>query len=152
MVRREEVRTSTGPEPAFVFVPRRRTPWAPRLALTPTRLIGRSATGTVELPWRALARAELHGLPGGRADGMLGLASRPPGAAVWTRGAWLGRVNQRATGYEVSFAAKAFAAGPEPVVAAIERYRRDARRRRRIGDEEECERLRVELGAGAARP
>jgi hypothetical protein len=146
VVRREGVRTSAGEEPAFVFAPRRRGPWSPRLALTPTRLIGRSATGTVELPWSDVARAELYGMPGGASAGMLGIAARRQGAAVWTRGAWLGRVNRRATSYEVSFAARAFADGPEEVIAAIDRYRGDKKRRRRIGEEEEHERLLRELG------
>jgi hypothetical protein len=152
VVRCERVATSAGLEPAFVFVPRRRTPWAPRLALTPTRLIGRSATGTVELPWGAVGRAELYGMPGGRSAGMLGIAAKRPGGAVWTRGAWLGRLNRRATAYDVSFAAGAFAGGADAVVAAIERYRGDAKRRRRIGEEDEHARLLRELGAAPARP
>jgi hypothetical protein len=152
VVRRERVRTSAGEEPAFVFAPRRRGPWSPRLALTPTRVIGRSATATVELPWGDVGRAELYGMPGGAAAGMLGIASRRAGAATWTRGAWLGKVNQRATSYEVSFAAHAFADGPDEVIAAIERYRSDKKRRRRIGEEDEHERLLRDLGQAAARP
>ena len=151
-MRRERVATSAGDEPAFVFAPRRRGPWAPRLALTPTRLVGRSATGTVELPWGDVARAELYGMPGGGRAGMLGIAARRTGAAVWTRGAWLGRVNRRATAYEVSFAARAFADGPEEVISAIERYRGDKKRRRRIGEADEHERLLRELGHAEARP
>jgi len=152
VVRRERVQTSAGDEPAFVFAPRRRGPWAPRLALTPTRVIGRSATGTVELPWGDVGRAELHGMAGGGRAGMLGIAGRRAGAAVWTRGAWLGRVNRRATAYDVSFAARAFADGPEEVIATIERYRGDKKRRRRIGEEQEHERLLRELGQADARP
>jgi len=150
VIRCERVETSAGSEPAFVFLPRRR--WAPRLALTPTRVIGRSATGTVELPWGAVGRTELHGMPGGREAGMLGIAAKRPGAAVWTRGAWLGRLNRHTTAYDVSFAAGAFAGPADDVVAVIERYRRDARRRRRIGDEDERERLLRELGKSEARP
>jgi hypothetical protein len=52
----------------------------------------------------------------------------------------------------VSFAARAFADGPDEVIAAIERYRGDKKRRRRIGEEEEHERLVRELGQAAARP
>ena len=151
-MRRERVATSAGDEPAFVFAPRRRGPWAPRLALTPTRLVGRSATGTVELPWGDVGRVELHGMPGGRSAGMLGIAARRPGSAVWTRGAWLGRLNRRATAYEVSFAARAFADGPDEVIAAVERYQSDKKRRRRIGEEDEHERLLRELGETPARP
>ena len=66
---------------------------------------------------------------------MLGIAATQPGAAVWTRGRWLGRLNQRVTPYAVSFKAAAFADEAEDVVRAIERYRRDARRRRSIGTE-----------------
>jgi hypothetical protein len=76
---------------------------------------------------------------------MLGIAARRQGAATWTRGAWLGRVNRRATAYEVSFAARAFADGPDEVVTAIERYRSDKKRRRAIGTDEEHARLLAEL-------
>ena len=81
--------------------------------------------GTVELPWKGVRDAELDGA-------VLGIR-----AAVWTRGGWLGRLNQRATPYEVSFKAAAFADEAEDIVRAIERYRGDARRRRAIGTEEE---------------
>jgi hypothetical protein len=151
VVRRERVRTSAGEEPAFVFARPRLRPWAPRLALTPTRIIGRSATGTVELPWSEVGRAERYGMPGSGAASMLGIGAKRPGAAIWTRGAWLGKVNRRATSYEVSFSAKAFAGGADGVVAAIERYRGDKKRRGRIGEEDEHERLLRELGASAAR-
>ena len=53
---------------------------------------------------------------------VLGIA----GAAVWTRGGWLGRLNQRATPYAVSFKAAAFAGEAEDIVRAIARYRGDA--------------------------
>jgi len=152
VVRRERVTTSAGPEPAFLFAPRRLRPWAPRLALTPTRIVGRSATATVELAWRDVGRAERYGMPGGGAATMVGVAAKRPGAGVWTRGAWLGRLNRRATSYEVSFPVRAFAAGGEDVVAAIERYRRDAKRRRRIGEEDEHARLVRELGPPSAPP
>ena len=140
----ERVQTSAGPEPAFVFPARR---GRIRLALTPTRIIATSATGTVELPWKALARVEIGELPGGRPGAaVLGIAATQPGAAVWTRGGWLGRLNQRMTPYEVSFKADAFAGEAADIVRAIERYQGDARRRRSIGDEQEHARLREELG------
>jgi hypothetical protein len=142
----ERVPTSAGAEPAFVFPARR---GRIRLALTPTRLIATSLAGTVELPWKALGGVEIAALPGGRADTpVLGITANRPGAAVWTRGGWLGRLNRRATPYEVSFKADAFAAEGEDILRAIKRYQGDARRRRAIGTEEEHARL---LGATPTR-
>lgn len=135
----ERVQTSAGPEAAFVFPARR---GRIRLALTPARIIATSAFGTVELPWKALAGVEISTLPGGRPDTyVLGITANRPGAAVWTRGGWLGRLNRRATPYEVSFKADAFAAGAEDIMRAIKRYQGDARRRRSIGSEDEYARL-----------
>jgi hypothetical protein len=141
----ERVRTSAGSEPAFVFPARR---GRIRLALTPTRIIATSAMGTVELPWKALRGVEISTLPGGRSDThVLGLTANRPGAAVWTRGGWLGRVNRRATPYEVSFKATAFATDAERIMRAIKRYQGDARRRRSIGGEDEYARLMREARA-----
>jgi len=126
-VRCEPVETSVGAEPAFVFPARR---GRMRLALTPTRVIATSLAGTVELPWKGVRDAEVDGA-------VLGIA----GAAVWTRGGWLGRLNQRATPYAVSFKAAAFGGEAEDIVRAIARYKRDARRRRSIGTEQEQARL-----------
>lgn len=134
----EPVGTSLGSEPAFVFPARR---GRMRLALTPTRVIATSAAGTVELPWKAVGAAAVDGA-------VLGIPATQPGAAVWTRGRWLGRLNQRATPYAVSFKAAAFADEADDIVRAIEHYRRDARRRRSIGSEREHARL---LGATPAR-
>ena len=135
----ERVQTSAGSEPAFVFPARR---GRIRLALTPARIIATSAMGTVELRWKALAGVEISTLPGGRADTyVLGITANRPGAAVWTRGGWLGRLNRRATPYEVSFKADAFASEAEGIMRAIKRYQGDARRRRSIGSEDEYARL-----------
>jgi hypothetical protein len=130
----ERVETSAGSEPAFVFPARR---GRMRLALTPTRVVATSLAGTVELPWKAVGSAEIDGA-------VLGIPAIRPGAAVWTRGRWLGRLNQRVTPYAVSFKAAAFEDEAEEVVRAIERYRRDARRRRSIGSEAEHARLLAE--------
>ena len=141
----KRVQTSAGPEPAFVFPARR---GRIRLALTPARIIATSAMGTVELPWKALAGAEISTLPGGRPDTyVLGITANRPGAAVWTRGGWLGRLNRRATPYEVSFKAGAFAGDAEDIMRAIKRYQGDARRRRSIGGEDEYARLLREVRA-----
>jgi hypothetical protein len=148
-VRCERVETSAGPEAAFVFPAAR---GRMRLALTSARVIATSAAGTVELPWKVIAGVEIYQLPGGRADAdLLGLAATRPGAAVWTRGHWLGRLNRRATPFEVSFKADAFVSEAEDVVNTIERYKRDARRRRAIGTEEEHARLLEDLGDTPAR-
>jgi hypothetical protein len=133
-VRCEPVETSSGSEAAFVFPARR---GRMRLALTPTRVVATSAAGTVELPWKAVGDAEIDGA-------VLGIAATRPAAAVWTRGRWLGRLNQRVTPYAVSFKAAAFGDEAEDVVRAIERYRHDARRRRSIGTEREQARLLAE--------
>jgi len=132
----ERVQTSAGAEPAFVFPARR---GRMRLALTPTRLVATSALGTVELPWKALGGVEID-------EPVLGIAASRPGAAVWTRGGWLGQLNRRATPYEVSFKANAFAGEAEDIVRAIRRYHGDARRRRSIGGADEHARLLRELG------
>jgi hypothetical protein len=117
------------------------------LALTPTRVMSTSAAGTVELPWEAVADADIYKMPAGRTDvDMLGIAATDRGAAVWTRGRWLGRLNRRLTEYEVSFGADAFAGEAEDVVKAIKHYKRNARRRRRIGSAEEHAQLLRELG------
>ena len=140
----QRVKTSAGPEAAFVFPARR---GRIRLALTPARLVATSAMGKVELPWKALARVEIGELPGGRPGvPVLGIVATQSGAAVWTRGGWLGRLNRRMTPYEVSFKANAFASDAETILRAIKRYQGDARRRRSIGDEGELTRLRKELG------
>ena len=123
--------TSVGSEPAFVFPARR---GRMRLALTPTRVVATSAAGTVELPWKAVGSAEIDGA-------VLGIPATRPGAAVWTRGGWLGNLNRRATPYEVSFKADAFAGEAEDIMRAIKRYQGDARRRRSIGSEDEYARL-----------
>jgi hypothetical protein len=130
--------TSLGPEAAFVFPARR---GRMRLALTPTRVIATSAAGTVELPWKAVADVVID-------QRVLGIEASEPEAALWTRGGWLGRLNQRATPYAVSFKAAAFAGEAEDIVQAIKRYQRDARRRRSIGTEQEHARL---LGERSAR-
>jgi hypothetical protein len=137
----ERVETSTGPEAAFVFPARR---GRMRLALTPTRVVATSAAGTVELPWTAIGAVRVD-------TGVLGLAASRPGAAVWTRGRWLGWLNRRASPYAVSFKATAFVAEAQAIVRAIERYRDDARRRRSIGSDKEHARLLRELGETAAR-
>jgi hypothetical protein len=138
-VAREQVQTSAGTEAAFVFPARR---GRIRLALTPTRVVATSLAGTVELPWKAFAGAEIAPLPGGRPGTLvLGLTAHRPGAAVWTRGGWLGRLNRRATPYEVSFKADAFAADGEDILRAIKRYQGNARRRSAIGSEQEHARL-----------
>jgi hypothetical protein len=144
---RERVQTSAGPEDAFVFPARR---GRMRLALTPTRVIARSAVGTVELPWKAVADVAIYQLPGGRSDAdLLGIAATEPGAAVWTRGRWLGRLNRRVTPYEVSFKADAFACEADDIIQAIKRYQHGARRRRAIGSEQEHARLLGERSAPA---
>jgi hypothetical protein len=146
----ERVKTSAGPEAAFVFPARR---GRIRLALTPARIVATSAMGKVELPWKALARAEIAALPGGRPGvPVLGITATRPGAAEWTRGAWLGRLNRRTTPYEVSFKAGAFAAEAEAILRAIKRYQGDARRRGSIGDERELAQLREALGLSSAHP
>jgi hypothetical protein len=140
----ERVQTSAGPQPAFVFPARR---GRIRLALTPAGIVATSAMGKVELPWKDLARVELGELPGGRQGAaVIGITATRSGAAVWTRGGWLGRLNRRMTPYEVSFKADAFAGDAESILRAIKRYQGDARRRRSIGDERELTRLRKELG------
>jgi hypothetical protein len=139
----ERVQTSAGPEPAFVFPARR---GRIRLALTPARIVATSLMGKVELPWNELARVEIGALPDGRSAPVLGITSTRPGAAVWTRGGWLGRLNRRMTPYEVSFKADAFAGEAEAILRAIRRYQGDARRRRSIGEERELARLREALG------
>jgi len=146
----ERVQTSDGPEAAFVFPARR---GLIRLALTPERIVARSAMGKVELPWKALARVELGVLPGGRSSvPVLGIVATRPGAAVWTRGGWLGRLNRRMTPYEVSFKANAFAGDAETILRAIKRYQGNARRRRSIGDEAELTQLREALGVTSGHP
>jgi hypothetical protein len=143
----ERVRTSAGPEAAFVFPARR---GRIRLAITPARLVATSAMGRVELPWKALGRVEIAPLPGGQPGvAVLGITATRPGTAVWTRGGWLGRLNRRTTPYEVSFKAGAFAAEAEAILRAIKRYQGDARRRRSIGSEQEHVRLISELSARA---
>jgi hypothetical protein len=137
----ERVETSGGSEPAFVFPARR---GRMRLALTPTRVVATSVAGTVELPWKAVGEVGIDG-------GVLGIAAGRPGAAVWTRGRWLGWLNRRASPYAVSFKASAFVAEAEDIVRAIERYRGDARRRRSIGTDAEHARLLRALGRTAAR-
>jgi hypothetical protein len=141
----ERIQTSAGSEDAFVFPARR---GRMRLALTPTRVIATSAVGTVELPWQVVADVAVYEMPGGRSP-LLGIAATKPGAAVWTRAGWLGRLNRRATPYEVSFKAEAFAVAADDIIHAIKRYQRDARRRRAIGSEQERARLLGERSAPA---
>jgi hypothetical protein len=141
----ERVETSAGSEDAFVFPARR---GRMRLALTPTRVIATSAVGTVELPWPLVADVAVYEMPGGRSP-LLGIAATKPGAAVWTRAGWLGRLNRRVTPYEVSFKASAFAVEADDIIHAIKRYQRDARRRRAIGSEPERARLLGERSAPA---
>ena len=146
----ERVQTSAGPEPAFTFPARR---GRIRLALTPERIVATSAMGKVELPWKALARVEMGELPGGRPGvAVLGITATRPGAAVWTRGGWLGRLNRGMTPYEVSFKADAFAGEAETILRAIKRYQGDARRRRSIGAANEHGRLLAEFGERSAHP
>ena len=123
------------------------------LALTPTRLVASAGAGTVELPWDAVADAEIYEMPAGQATvDMLGVAARDPDAAVWTRGAMLGRFNRRfSSGYDLTVGADTFAGEGEDVVAAILRYRDEPDRQRAIGGEEEHARLLRELGETAVR-
>ena len=146
----EQVQTSAGPEAAFIFPARR---GRIRLALTPARIVATSPMGKVELPWKALARVEIATLPGGRPGvPVLGITATQPGAAVWTRGGWLGRLNRRTTPYEVSFKAGAFAGEAETILRTIKRYQGDARRRGSIGDERELTQLRELFGGTSAHP
>jgi hypothetical protein len=123
-----------------------------QVAITPERILSTSVAGTVELPWREVDDIDIYAMPAGRKEvPMLGIAAKHRGAAVWTRGRWLGRLNRRLTRYEVSFGADAFATDPEAVVEAIKHYKRDARRRRSIGSDEELARLLREAGEAPAR-
>jgi hypothetical protein len=133
------VETSTGSEAAFVFPARR---GRMRLALTPTRVVATSAVATVEVPWQAVADVVID-------ERVLGIAATEPRAALWTRGRWLGRLNQRATPYAVSFKAAAFTGEAEDIVRAIKRYQRDKHRRHSIGTEQEHARLLGEAPAPA---
>jgi hypothetical protein len=148
-VRCGRVNTTAGSEAAFVFPARR---GRIRLAITPARIVATSAMGKVELPWKDLRSVEIAPLPGGRPGiAVLGLTATRPGAAVWTRGGWLGRLNRRTTPYEVSFKAAAFADEGEAVLRAIKRYQGDARRRRSIGSDDELARLLRKVGETPAR-
>jgi len=123
------------------------------LALTPTRVVASAAAGTVELPWEAVADAEIYAMPAARTTvDMLGVAAKDPDAARWTRGAVLGRLNRRFTmGYELTVAADTFAGEAEDVVTAIRRYRDAPERRRHIGGEPEHARLLRDLGEAVPR-
>ena len=116
---------------------------------------GEQATGLRVLRARGI-ESESHlpfaALPGGRSGVVvLGITATRPGAAVWTRGGWLGRLNRRTTPYEVSFKAAAFAGEAEAILRVIKRYQGDARRRRSIASEEELARVLRELGKSPAR-
>ena len=133
------MQTSAGPEAAFVFPARR---GRIRLALTPARIVATSAMGKVELPWKALARVEIGALPGGRPGvPVLGIIATQPGAAVWTRGGWLGRLNRRMTPYEVSFKADAFAGEAETSCGRSSATRATPAAAARSASEEEHARL-----------
>jgi hypothetical protein len=109
-----------------------------RLVLTPTRIMADAGAGTVELPWEAVEDVELFELPAGRTTvDMLGVSATDPGAAVWTRGALLGRMSRNMTAYDLCVGADTFAGSGEDVVEAIRRYRDDPAGRRRIGAEGE---------------
>ena len=59
-----------------------------RLALTPTRVVASAPAGTVELPWEAVAGAEVYELPAGRATvDMLGIAATDPAPPCGLAGA-----------------------------------------------------------------
>jgi hypothetical protein len=124
------------------------------LALTPTRLVVSAAAGTAELPWDAVEDAAVYEMPVGQTTvDMLGIAATHPDAAVWTRGAVLGRFNRRFSApYDLVAGADTFAGVGEDVAAAILRYRDEPERRRHIGGEEEHARLLRELGEAAPRP
>jgi hypothetical protein len=109
-----------------------------RLVLTPTRIMADAGAGTVELPWDAVRDAVIFAMPAGRTTvDMLGVTATDPEAAVWTRGALLGRLNRNVTAYDLVVGADTFAGTGEDVVEAIRRYRDDPDSRRRIGVEEE---------------
>jgi hypothetical protein len=115
---------------------------AQQLVLTPTRVLADAGAGTVEVPWEAVGDVRLYELPAGRTTvDMLGVDATDPGAVVWTRGGWLGRVNQRFTPYDLTVGADTFAGSGEEVVEAIRRYRDDPEQRRYIGSQEELARL-----------
>ena len=166
MASRSRRRLRQASEAAFVFPAAR---GRMRLALTPARVIATSAAGTVELrsgsalsspgveilsPCPAAPRADAdvwacrgHRQPGQGSRQQNTLLTRlrrhRPRGRGWGRS---GKLNRRATPYEVSFKADAFAGEAEDVVSAIKRYQRDARRRRAIGSAEEHARLLRELG------
>lgn len=124
------------------------------LALTPSRIVASAAAGTAELPWEAVADAELYEMPAGQTTvDMLGIAATDSDAVVWTRGAVLGRFNRRfSAGYDLVVGADTFAGEGEDVVAAIRRYRDEPDRRRAIGGEHEHARLTRDLGEVTAAP
>ena len=132
---RAEWRPPSGPRPAFVFPARR---GRMRLALTPTRLVATSAAGTVELPWKARSRTASCRAVGRRPTRHRRDPARGRGvdARRWLDGS-TGAPPPRGLVQGCAFASEA-----GTIVRAIERYRRDARRRRSIG-----ERARAQRGA-----
>lgn len=112
------------------------------LALTPTRVVVATLSGTVEVPWTAEVDAEIYRMPTGQATvDMIGLRAADRAAAIWTRGRWIGPVNSAMSSYVVSVGADTFTGEGEDVVAAVRRYAGDSAGRSRIGTEDEHGRL-----------
>jgi hypothetical protein len=109
-----------------------------RIAITPTRVV---VDGT-EIPWQAVTDIDLHEMPAAQTPvDMVGIDTSDPDAIVrpgWRRA--IGRLGRRLSAYDV-VGADSFAGSGESVVDALRLYRRDACRRRRIGDERERRRL-----------
>ena len=123
----------------FLLLALYRTVRPVRLVITPTRVL----VGSCEIRWEAIDDIDLYEMPAGNTTvDMIGIDAKDPADIKQPR--WMAlilRLGRNLSNYDLVVGADLFAGGGEGIVEALKTYKRDARRRRRIGDEAELARL-----------
>ena len=103
-----------------------------RLVITPTRVL----VGSSEIRWEAIDDVDLYEMPAGSTTvDMVGIDAKDPADIVQPR--WMALILRLGR----NLSADSFTGRGEEIVEALKTYKRDARRRRAIGSEEELARL-----------
>src|SRR3954470_2518997 len=110
-----------------------------RLVITPTRVL----VGSSQIAWEDIDDVDLYAMPAGNTSvDMVGIDAKDPRDIAQPR--WMAlilRLGRNLSAYDLVAGADSFSGSGEEIVAALKAYKRDARRRRSIGSEEELTRL-----------
>jgi hypothetical protein len=110
-----------------------------RLVITPTRVL----VGGSQIAWENIDDIDLYEMPAGNTTvDTVGIDAKDPADIVQARWkALILRLARNLSAYDLVVGADLFAGAGEEIVEVLKTYKRDARRRRSIGSEEELARL-----------